>query len=199
MALKWRLLLLFFCCTLLSLNPAECQKNLWIQFCKQVSQPFGPNLVYKTPSLGETGFSWNNSKLLLLCTKGVPSFCKISVNMRFRIFFKIFMVVIFVHLWCPVTMQNFRKKIWSGFRSPGGANRSLFKVFAIVTFIYLQSPITIQNFRKILTEDFENNAYNVLGQIWGIFFHIAINKGVRYVIKFFGSFVNLKYIIIQKF
>lgn len=120
MALKWRLLLLFFCCTLLSLNPAECQKNLWIQFCKQVSQPFGPNLVYKTPSLGETGFSWNNSKLLLLCTKGVPSFCKISVNMRFRIFFKIFMVVIFVRLWCPVTMQNFRKKIWSGFRSPGG-------------------------------------------------------------------------------
>lgn len=180
MKLKWRLLLLFFCCTLLSLNPAECQKNLWIQFCKQVSQPFGPNLVYKTPSLGETGFSWNNSKLLLLGTKGAPSFCKISVNMRFRIFLKIFMVVIFVRLWCPVTMQNFRKTLeW--ILKPWGANRSLFKVFAIVTFIYLQSPITIQNFRKILTEDFENNAY-VLGQIWRIFFHFAINEGVRYLL-----------------
>ena len=90
------------------------------------------------------------------------------------------MVVIFVRLWCPVTMQNFRKTLeW--ILKPWGANRSLFKVFAIVTFIYLQSPITIQNFRKILTEDFENNAY-VLGQIWGIFFHFAINEGVRYLL-----------------
>lgn len=175
MKLKWRLLLLFFCCTLLSLNPAECQKNLWIQFCKQVSQPFGPNLVYKTPSLGETGFSWNNSKLLLLGTKGAPSFCKISVNMRFRIFLKIFMVVIFVRLWCPVTMQNFRKTLeW--ILKPWGGKQESFQGIRYCYFYLLTESYYHSKFQKNPYRRFWKQCI-CFGTNLGYFFPLCYQRG----------------------